>query len=201
MTSRLWRRSRTTYDQAAPALLAMLRNFTVTGNTITSKSQAVQRAAQETHRHGADHAAVPARRTSRASSRSTSSTRTRSPCWPSTRPSTTAFSRALPTCCRKIKATQGHQAHRGRPGRVPQPEAGVRLPAGLSGVHRHPRPELLRPAQPAAHAADDPVRRRHPGRPALRQPQRPDRRTRRCPTSLDDDQCRRTLTAPARPRR
>jgi phospholipid/cholesterol/gamma-HCH transport system substrate-binding protein len=29
----------TTYDQAAPALLAMLRNFTITGNTITSKSQ------------------------------------------------------------------------------------------------------------------------------------------------------------------
>jgi phospholipid/cholesterol/gamma-HCH transport system substrate-binding protein len=28
-----------TYDQAAPALLAMLRNFTITGNTITSKSQ------------------------------------------------------------------------------------------------------------------------------------------------------------------
>jgi phospholipid/cholesterol/gamma-HCH transport system substrate-binding protein len=29
----------TTYNQAAPALLAMLRNFTITGNTITSKSQ------------------------------------------------------------------------------------------------------------------------------------------------------------------
>jgi phospholipid/cholesterol/gamma-HCH transport system substrate-binding protein len=29
----------TTYDQAAPALLAMLRNFTITGNTFTSKSQ------------------------------------------------------------------------------------------------------------------------------------------------------------------
>jgi phospholipid/cholesterol/gamma-HCH transport system substrate-binding protein len=28
-----------TYDQAAPALLAMLRNFTITGNTITSKSK------------------------------------------------------------------------------------------------------------------------------------------------------------------
>ncbi len=29
----------TTYNQAAPALLALLRNFTVTGNTISSKSQ------------------------------------------------------------------------------------------------------------------------------------------------------------------
>lgn len=29
----------TTYDEAAPALLAMLRNFTITGDTITSKSQ------------------------------------------------------------------------------------------------------------------------------------------------------------------
>ena len=139
----------TTYDQAAPALLALLRNFTVTGNTITSKSQQYSALLKELTGTAQHDPAIPARRTLRTSSQVNVVNKNTLALLAEYSPEYDCLFKGIANLLPRIKAAKDTQHTAAVRVEFHGPKPSYIYPLDSPAVHRHRGPELLRPAQPA----------------------------------------------------